>query len=59
MRKEIEAPWKPLIESEIDTSNFDAEFTEQQEGMPVDPAPIPGATLPELLGFTFTDTGVL
>jgi serine/threonine protein kinase len=59
MKKEIEAPWKPKIDSDIDTRNFDAQFTQQSEAMPIHPAPMPGATLPQLQGFTFTDGGVL
>jgi serine/threonine protein kinase len=59
LKKEIEAPWKPAIESDIDTSNFDAQFTQQAETMPIEPAPLPGATLPELRGFTFTDTSLM
>jgi serine/threonine protein kinase len=59
MKKEIEAPWKPRIESDIDTRNFDLQFTQQAEELPIDPAPMPGARLPQLQGFTFTDQAVL
>lgn len=30
LRKEINPPWKPIIKSATDVSNFDAEFTKEK-----------------------------
>jgi hypothetical protein len=53
MRKQIEAPWKPVIKSDVDTRNFDPEFTTQQGG--IEPAGIIGERPPQLQGFTFVE----
>ncbi|KAI9309974.1 serine/threonine-protein kinase SCH9 [Zopfochytrium polystomum] len=56
MKRQVKPPFKPKVESEIDTSNFDPVFT---EAMPVDSLPRNSAPLSETMqqnfkGFTYT-----
>lgn len=56
LKKQVKPPFKPKVESETDTSNFDPVFT---DAMPVDSLPNSSAPLSEtiqqnFIGFTFT-----
>ncbi|KAJ3411148.1 hypothetical protein HDV05_002662 [Chytridiales sp. JEL 0842] len=56
LKKQVKPPFKPKVESETDTSNFDPTFT---ESIPVDSLPTHSAPLSETIqqnfkGFTFT-----
>ena len=57
LNKDLKPPFKPQVESECDTSNFDPVFT---DAMPVDSLPNSSAPLSETIqqnfkGFTYTD----
>ncbi|KAJ3108066.1 hypothetical protein HDU97_002301 [Phlyctochytrium planicorne] len=58
LKKQVKPPFKPKVESEMDTSNFDPVFTDNM--MPVDSLPNNSAPLSETIqqnfkGFTYTD----
>lgn len=57
LKRQVKPPFKPKVESETDTSNFDPAFT---DGIPVDSLPNHDTPLSETLqenfkGFTYTD----
>ncbi|KAI8835922.1 kinase-like domain-containing protein [Chytridium lagenaria] len=58
LKKQVKPPYKPKVESEMDTSNFDPVFTDNM--IPVDSLPNNSAPLSETIqqnfkGFTYTD----
>jgi serine/threonine protein kinase len=53
MKKEIEAPWKPGLRGDTDTSNFDREFTEEGPGHSMQPEAVLGGAI-QLDGFTYS-----
>ncbi|KAJ3161927.1 hypothetical protein HDU88_007159 [Geranomyces variabilis] len=61
LKKQVTPPFKPKVESETDTSNFDPAFT---DSLPVDSLPNASAPLSETIqqnfrGFTYVDEGPL
>jgi serine/threonine protein kinase len=60
LRKEIEPEWKPALAGELDTDNFDPEFTAEKQGVSYEPAAMIGDGSINLPGFTYApDTNIL
>jgi serine/threonine protein kinase len=53
LRKEIKPEWKPQLTGELDTGNFDEEFTAEQQGVSYDDPTMIGEAAVNLPGFTF------
>ena len=57
LKKHIQPPFKPIVESETDTSNFDPLFTDAipVDSVPNDAAPLSATIQENFRGFTWTD----
>ncbi|EDQ86882.1 uncharacterized protein MONBRDRAFT_10624 [Monosiga brevicollis MX1] len=59
-KKQLEAPWKPRIGDELDTSNFDEEFTRMRAvDTPLQDTLLSESVQQKFAGFTFVDQGEL
>ncbi len=53
-RRELTPPFKPTVESELDTSNFSDSFTKEMVGNSIPPsAPLRDSLQKNFVGFTF------
>ncbi len=57
LKKQVQPPFKPKVESETDVSNFDPLFTDALpiDSLPHDPAPLSETIQENFKGFTYTD----
>jgi serine/threonine protein kinase len=54
LKKEIEPEWKPALKGDLDVTNFDEEFTAEQQGVSFEEQAMIGDEV-KLEGFTFTE----